>query len=135
MTTALSNKEEHHVSLESMDSDQVKKVLKQSAGLFQALSSPYRLKILLLLKSKEMDVHHLQEALEISQPLVSQHLKVLKNCGLLLESKQGRHVFYKLRSSKINKVLMGLFQLQALELTADAELLNSLNEMMTFWTL
>lgn len=119
----------------TIDTAEMQEVLKQSAGLFQALSNPYRLQILLQLKNGEMDVHHLQEALEISQPLVSQHLKVLKNAGLLTEERKGRHVFYKLRSKKINSVLMGLFQIQAVELTTDVELLSSLNEIMTLWTL
>lgn len=119
----------------SIEMSQMQPLLKQSAGLFQALSNSYRLQILMQLKQGEQDVHHLQQALNISQPLVSQHLKVLKTAGLLSESRQGRHIFYKLKSQKIQKVLLGLFQMQALELSPDLEMMSSLNELMSFWTL
>lgn len=70
--------------------------LKRTADVVGALDSPLRLQILLLLNTKPHVVHELVTELEKSQPLVSQHLRVLKNAGLVDATRTGREVAYSL---------------------------------------
>lgn len=72
------------------------KLIKLS-DMFKALGDPTRLKLLkLLLKSDKLCVGVLAHKLEISQPAVSQHLKVLKNVGILQSNRIGYYVHYSI---------------------------------------
>jgi len=57
---------------------------------FKALGEPTRIKILRLLAEQELCVCELEEILEMSQPRVSQHLKVLKQAGLVKERREAQ---------------------------------------------
>jgi ArsR family transcriptional regulator len=70
------------------------------ANLFKAMGEPTRLKIFKLLSIQEMCVCELVEVLDISQPRVSQHLKVLKNAGVVKERKDKQRTFFSITSSK-----------------------------------
>jgi len=63
---------------------------------FKALGEPTRLKIVKLLSLQELCVCELVAVLDISQPRVSQHLKVLKKAGLIRERKERQRCFYSL---------------------------------------
>lgn len=55
-----------------------------------------RLTILALLKERQLCVCELVELLQTSQPNISQHLRKLKDAGLLKESRQGQWIYYSL---------------------------------------
>jgi ArsR family transcriptional regulator len=55
-----------------------------------------RLTILLLLQEKELCVCEIVELLQTSQPNISQHMRKLKDGGLVKESKRGQWVYYSL---------------------------------------
>lgn len=57
---------------------------------FKALGEPTRLKILRMLAEQDLCVCDLEEVLQISQPRVSQHLKVLKQAGLVQERREAQ---------------------------------------------
>ncbi len=63
---------------------------------FQALSEPLRVQILDLLRTKELCVCDLCEALKATQSRLSFHLKVLKEAGLVRSRQEGRWVYYSL---------------------------------------
>lgn len=63
---------------------------------FQALSDPLRLKIIDILKEKELCVCELCEILEVSQSKLSFHLKILREAELLISCQRGRWVYYRL---------------------------------------
>jgi ArsR family transcriptional regulator len=68
-----------------------------SLQLFKILSDETRLGIVLLLKQLgELCVCDLCTGLEKSQPKISRHLAMLRECGLLLDRKQGKWVHYRL---------------------------------------
>ena len=58
--------------------------------LCKALGEPTRLKILRLLAIRPMYVCELNVVLDMSQPRISQHLRVLKEAGLLGETREAR---------------------------------------------
>lgn len=72
-------------------------VTKKLAGLFGVLSHSLRIRIVEELHGGEKDFNSLAEILQISQSGVSQHLSLLRAYRLIVERKQGRNVFYRLR--------------------------------------
>jgi ArsR family transcriptional regulator len=62
--------------------------------VMKALSDPNRIKVVKMLQQKEMCVCEIQAALEIAQPTVSKHLKVLEDAGLVESRKDGLWVNY-----------------------------------------
>lgn len=84
------------------------------AEIFKALSDPTRLKIIRLLSRRKpmLCVGALAHRLGISQPAVSQHLRVLKNAGILKAQRFGFHVHYVFNPSILHehkKMIDGLF--------------------------
>ena len=80
------------------------------ARIFSVLSDPNRLLILKEIGKKEISVNQLAIALNLSQPLVSHHLTILKSSGLVKASQQGSFVFYSLTSEKISDLMDGLIE-------------------------
>lgn len=74
--------------------------MKAFIKVMKALSDPNRVKILKLLQQKTMCVCELRGALQISQPSVSKHLKLLEEAGLVDHRKEGLWVNYYLADGK-----------------------------------
>lgn len=70
--------------------------MKEFIKVMKALSDPNRLKILKLLQGRVLCVCELQAALDIAQPTVSNHLKVLEEAGLVASRKAGLWAYYNL---------------------------------------
>jgi ArsR family transcriptional regulator len=64
--------------------------------VMKALSDPCRVKIIKMLQRKMMCVCEIREALRISQPSVSKHMKILEAAGLVEHKKNGLWVDYYL---------------------------------------
>ncbi|GAA1184016.1 ArsR/SmtB family transcription factor [Corynebacterium glaucum] len=78
------------------------------AELLGALDSQLRLRILLLLHTGDHVVHELVTKLGKSQPLISQHLRVLKCVGLVESRRAGREVIYSLVQPAIIDIIVEL---------------------------
>ena len=63
--------------------------MKAFTKVMRALSDPNRVKIIKLLQQKSMCVCELQAALQIAQPSVSKHLKILEEADLVDYQKDG----------------------------------------------
>lgn len=74
--------------------------MKSFLKVMKALSDPNRVKIIKLLQQKMMCVCELRGALEIAQPTVSKHLKILEEAGLVDYAKDGLWVNYFLADGK-----------------------------------
>ncbi len=70
--------------------------MKPFIKVMKALSDPNRVRILKMLQHKSMCVCELQAALQIAQPSVSKHLKILNDAGLVAFRKTGLWVDYYL---------------------------------------
>lgn len=70
--------------------------LTQAGDLLRALAAPVRVAIVLQLHESERCVHELVAALGVTQPLISQHLRVLKSAGVVANERHGREVVYRL---------------------------------------
>lgn len=74
--------------------------------IFRALGQETRLEILSLLSKGSLSVQELGSVLEVSQPAVSQHLKVLKDVGLVRLSKKGKLTMCSIDESVLEAVRM-----------------------------
>ena len=68
--------------------------MKDFIKVTKALSDPNLVKIIKMLQQRAMFVSEMQAALGVSQPTVSQHLKVLEEAGLVTFHKEGTWVSY-----------------------------------------
>lgn len=71
--------------------------------ILKALGEPTRLKILKLLSVRPMYVCELESVLQMSQPRISQHLRTMKEAGLVTEKKEAQRIFYSLRIDYIDE--------------------------------
>ncbi|MPZ80844.1 MAG: metalloregulator ArsR/SmtB family transcription factor [Actinophytocola sp.] len=67
-----------------------------AGDLLRALAAPVRIAIVLELREADRCVHELVESLGVAQPLISQHLRVLKAAGVVHGERHGREVVYRL---------------------------------------
>ena len=75
------------------------------AEFFKALGHPVRIRILELLVGGEHSVKELQEALELEQPIVSEHLALLRGKNIVKARKEGTTVRYTVRDASIRQLL------------------------------
>jgi ArsR family transcriptional regulator len=79
--------------------------------LFKAVGDPMRLEILRMLTGKELCVCDIMNALPVSQPTISHHLKVLKYAGLVSDRKDGKWVYYRLNAEAVKSLVRILQEL------------------------
>ncbi|MBP2366739.1 ArsR/SmtB family transcription factor [Pseudonocardia parietis] len=72
------------------------RTLSAAGDLLRALAAPVRIAIVLQLLEHSRCVHDLVDALGVAQPLISQHLRVLKSAGVVEGERKGREVLYSL---------------------------------------
>jgi len=78
--------------------------------LLKALASPVRLAAVVELSAGPRCVHELQEAFrvdgrQVSQPLLSQHLKVLRNAGLVTATRRATEITYQLVDAHVGHIV------------------------------
>nr|WP_231645613.1 metalloregulator ArsR/SmtB family transcription factor [Mycolicibacterium mengxianglii] len=71
-------------------------ILDGAGEILRALAAPVRIAIVVQLRQSQRCVHELVDALEVPQPLVSQHLRILKAAGIVAGERAGREVMYHL---------------------------------------
>jgi len=76
-----------------------------AAELLRALANPHRVGIVLELGVGPRCVHELVDALGISQPLASQHLKVLRAARVVRTQRRGREVAYSLGDEHVAHIV------------------------------
>jgi ArsR family transcriptional regulator, zinc-responsive transcriptional repressor len=89
--------DDHHQHGDAPLSDlPAREVLDTAGDLLRALAAPVRIAIVLQLRESSRCVHELVDALGVPQPLVSQHLRILKAAGVVAGERSGREVMYRL---------------------------------------
>ena len=73
--------------------------------LLRALSAPLRIAIVTELGGGGKCVHELVDALAAPQPLVSQHLRVLRSAGIVRGARRGREIEYSLTDEHIAHIV------------------------------
>lgn len=93
------------------------------ADLCAALADPRRILLLYILADGELTVNELANQAEISQPVASRHLKILRAAGLVTATRQGVSVFYALTDMRLIQALDLLRLLLKDRLTYNASLI------------
>lgn len=75
------------------------------AQVCSALADPNRIMILYTLAEQPLNVSVLAAEIELPQPTVSRHLKVLRERGMVTSERQGQSVVYSLRDERIIQAL------------------------------
>ncbi len=83
-----------------------REILEAAGELLRALAAPVRIAIVLQLRESHRCVHELVDALGVPQPLVSQHLKILKAAGVVAGERSGREVLYRLADHHLAHIVV-----------------------------
>jgi ArsR family transcriptional regulator len=87
---------------------------------YAALSDPTRLRLLSLMKHKEICVCYLQEVLQTNQPKISRHLAYLKRAGLVEARRDGKWSHYRLK--KLNADLDKILSQTLISLSSESQI-------------
>jgi len=82
--------------------------LHSPAFLAKSLSDENRLRILLCISNRKKSVSAIVEELQLSQPLISHHLKELKRSLLVKVERDGPFIYYEMADERIIDILMNL---------------------------
>lgn len=85
------------------------------ARLFKILSIGTRIRILNLIKDRALCVNALSQALRITPAAVSQHLRVLRDAGLVTAEKRGYFVHYGVNAARMDEMNRAASQLLKME--------------------
>lgn len=83
--------------------------LKDKASLLRVLGHPLRLCLVAGLLGKECNVSTMQECLGLPQPIISQHLAVLKKKGIIKGERQGTAIMYRVVDQRVKGIIKELF--------------------------
>ncbi|ATL71681.1 winged helix-turn-helix transcriptional regulator [Nocardia terpenica] len=81
-------------------------ILDGAGELLRALAAPVRIAIVLQLRESPRCVHELVDTLGVTQPLVSQHLRILKSAGVVRGERTGREVIYELVDDHLARIVV-----------------------------
>jgi len=73
--------------------------------LLKGFADATRLRILCLLRDREVCVHEIVDALDMTQSAVSHQLRVLRDARLVAHRRDGRHVYYRLADEHVRELL------------------------------
>ena len=77
---------------------------KEIAAMFKAFCDENRLQILEMLREGEKCACHILEEMQITQPTLSHHMKILCDAGVVVGRKEGKWMHYSISESGLEKV-------------------------------
>jgi len=72
--------------------------------VFQAISDPTRREIIKLISGRPLHLNAIAENFDMSRPAISQHIKILSECGLISIRKDGRERYCEPKFRKLKEV-------------------------------
>jgi DNA-binding transcriptional ArsR family regulator len=72
--------------------------------VFQAIADPTRREIINLVAHQSLNLNAIAENFDVSRPAISQHIKILMECGLIVIKKQGRERYCEAKLQQLNEV-------------------------------
>lgn len=80
--------------------------LEMAASKLRAIAHPMRIAIIDLLNdNNKLSVTEIYSALDIEQASASHHLNILKNKGILVSRREGKKIFYSLKSVTLTEII------------------------------
>jgi len=99
----LLNRKQHSFISESLPDD---KLTARMADFFSLFSDPTRLKILSVLSISEMCVGDIAALLRLNQSTVSHQLKLLKDAGMVSNTRSGKFITYEVANPFIDEIML-----------------------------
>lgn len=99
--------------------------------VFQGIADPTRRAILTLIANKPINLNAIAENFEVSRPAISQHIKILSDCGLVIITKQGCERYCQPQVEKLNEVAAWIEPFKKMWESRFEKLDNLLNELQT----
>ncbi len=109
----------------NMKRSSLPKIAEQISSPLAAIASPQRVAILLAIGTGEACVCHLETALGWRQAYISQHLMALRKADILLDRREGRYVFYRLKNASLLNLITGAASLSGLSHESVSALINT----------
>jgi ArsR family transcriptional regulator, arsenate/arsenite/antimonite-responsive transcriptional repressor len=88
-------------------------------NVFKALSDPNRIRIVKMLSERELCMCEVREILDLSNSTVSKHLTILRDAGLILDSKDGKWVNFQINNKSEQRFIRSLIALIKSSFTDD----------------
>lgn len=82
-----------------------KEQLERAAQVLKAMAHPIRVSIMALIDDKKMNVTQIYQALKLEQSVVSHHLGILRDKGVLLGERDGKNVFYSYKKELLKSLV------------------------------
>ena len=79
--------------------------LEQAAECLRTLSHPHRLRMVQMMLQDRFTVGALAQACGIPSHMASEHLRLMKRCGLLAGERDGRRIFYRVAESHLADIV------------------------------
>jgi len=88
----------------------VDKKLDYTANILKTIGHPIRVDIIRrIYENQVLSVSDIQELLNVSQPVISLHLGILKKKGIINSSKKGKQSFYFIKKQSVTQVIQILY--------------------------
>lgn len=72
--------------------------------VFQAIADPTRRAIMTLVAQQPLNLNAIADNFDMSRPAISQHMKILTECGLIMMKQQGRERYAEVRLQQLSEV-------------------------------
>jgi ArsR family transcriptional regulator len=108
-----------------MKKQPIEQISNQIATPLNAIASPQRIAILLLIGQGEACVCHLEASLGWRQAYISQHLMALRKADILQDRREGRYIFYSLKDASILDLVTASATLSGLSAEIVSTLINT----------
>ena len=79
--------------------------LEEAAECLRTVAHPHRLRMIQLMLDGDHTVGELAEACEISPHMASEHLRLMKRCGLLVSDRDGRKIYYRVAEPHLASIM------------------------------
>jgi len=80
--------------------------LRVSAEILRALCHPLRMKILQFIDENDnINVNKIYNTLNLEQSITSQHLRILRNAGIVSTKREGKFIYYHVNYEKVGNVM------------------------------
>ncbi len=97
-------------------------MLKQQQKIYKALSDSNRIRILRMLKEKNLCVCEITAMLKLATSTVSKHLSILKEAGFIVEFKEGKWVNYMINTRSDNPLIASNLSLLNILIDSDEQI-------------
>lgn len=81
----------------------MEKLAQRQAEIFSVLSTPKRVRILMLLDGKEMSVNEIADSIDSSVQNTSQHLRLMSGKSILETRREGQAIYYRVAETALGR--------------------------------